>query len=101
MGIGFFVPERDPTVNGFGPDGHEIRVYVPAYYDDRDGTPRYEVTDMTIEMSLWVERVPDATQVGRLMEAHENVLISSEWGVGDYVVDLDTGEVVPDSRASQ
>ena len=101
VGIGFFVPEYDPTVDAFGPDGLEIRAYVPAYYGDNQGPPSCEVTDMNTEMSLWVVGVPDAAQVGRLMEEHEEILVHTALGVGDYVLDLESGEVVPECEANR
>ena len=98
VGIGFFCPGYDPTVDGFGPDGLEIRVYVPAHYGEQ-GPPGCEVTDMTTEMSLWIVGIPNAARARWLMRKHEDILIHTELGIGDRVLDLDTGEVVPEPEA--
>jgi hypothetical protein len=100
LGIGFFVPGGDPTVDARGPDGHELRVYVPALYGS-EGPPRCELTDMSTEMSLWVEGIPDGHQAGWLMRKHERILVSASLGVGDRILDLESGEVMPERWANR
>jgi hypothetical protein len=97
VGFGFFIPDAEPTVDGYGPNGHEIR----AYPSDEGQPPRCEITSMTTGMSLWVEGVPEADRVPWLMRKFEDILIHTELGPGDFVLDLETGEVVPESRAGR
>ena len=94
VGFGFFIPDAEPTVDGYGPNGHEIR----AYPSDEGQPPRCEITSMTTGMSLWVEGVPEADRVPWLMRKFEGILVHTELGPGDFVLDLDAGEVVPESR---
>ena len=95
VGFGFFIPDAVPTVDGYGPNGHEIR----AYPSDEGQPPRCEVTSMISGMSLWVDGVPEADRVPWLMRKFEGILTHTSLGVGDYVLDLDTGEVVPEPEA--
>ena len=103
VGVGFFCPGSEPTVDAFGPDGHEIRAYPPANYGHRArlGLPRCEVTDVVSGMSLWVEGVPAAHRVGWLMRKHKDALIHCELGVGDFVLDLESGDVVPEGQTRE
>jgi hypothetical protein len=95
VGFGFFIPEAEPTVDGYGPDRLQIR----AYPSEGEGQPpRCEVTDMDSEMSLWVEGIPDAKRVPWLMRQHKDILIHTTLGPGEHVLDLKSGEVVPESR---
>ena len=95
VGFGFFIPNAEPTVDGYGPNGHEIR----AYPSDEGQPPRCEITSMTTGMSLWVEGVPEADRVPWLMRKFEGILVHTELGPGDFVLDLEAGKVVPESRA--
>ncbi len=97
VGFGFFIPDAEPTVDGYGPNGHEIR----AYPGDEGQTPRCEITNMISGMSLWIEGIPEADQVPWLMRKFEDILIHTELGPGDFVLDLETGEVVTESRAGR
>ena len=94
VGFGFFILDAEPTVDGYGPNGHEIRVY-PS---DEGQPPRCEVTSMTTGMSLWIEGVPEADRVPWLMRKFEGILVHTELGPGDFVLDLETGEVVPEPK---
>jgi hypothetical protein len=97
VGFGLFIPDAVHTVDGYGPNGHEIR----AYPGVGGQPPRCEVTDMISGMSLWVEGVPDADHVPWLVRKHKGILIHTELGPGDRVLDLESGEVVAESRASR
>ncbi len=98
VGVGFFIPELDPTVDAFGPDGHEIRAYPPANYGCPGRMPTCELTDMTSETSLWTLGVPDAAHAGRLMKQYSDVLVAATYGIGEYVLDLESGNVVPEGQ---
>lgn len=93
LGIGYFCPHLEPTVDAFDLDGHELRAY-----PRKEGPTRCEITDYGSghPVSLWVEGVPDAALVGRLMEEHKDILVATSWGIGKCVLDLATGEVLPE-----